>query len=435
MDVCTDQPSDTHVDRVLKELGPPCTNMAVVDAATLCMRRAFDASDDRAVETLLPNPISMDPEHFNVIMKEPFAVTAKADGMRCVLIFVVVNDDKYCVCMNRTGTMFMGVATARASLWNGCGTVIDGEIVFGSIHHEKQLLLCAFDTPMIGGCSVCSLPLRERRELLSMAIKDVEWKVGSGRTVPVVRKPFLPATPSNIRFMIAAATMRHTHMDVQRTILIPCDGVVLASTMDPLRAFGHYKLFKVKDEYTIDFLMIAQPIEFCAEEDLEGRISYIGYRSERADMSAWMATRPSSAAAADAAHIRWNVRMQYDRWGMVDLFHTMQYAGVDLRVHVEVTSMMKMIFHSFEKSARATYAKMRGADGKRDIHAVGKFECIVECGIAVDFEQKKLTVRLLKKRNDKKEPNNILHIARMISSMQSNVGLHALEAFAARLLA
>jgi hypothetical protein len=433
--LATDEPYDSNIDRIMREIGRPCINMAVVEAAHAAIRFAFAASDDTSPARLLPNPVCMDPEHFNIVMKGSFAVSTKADGMRCVLCIIRVHREQYCIMMNRSGEVFMASLCAKESLWEGSGTILDGEIVIGSVNKSRRMILCLFDSPMVAGHSICALPLKERRELLAGAIAGARLQAQGGADIHLVRKPFLSASPANIRYIISAAKMCHAYMDVAKTTLIPCDGIILASTADPLRFGDDYKMFKVKDSYSIDLLLLIKPTGLCADPLLENRITYAGSKATSAAAAAATAAAATTSAAATAAQwIRWSVRMQFERWGLTDFFHTVQFAGVEMRVVMEVTSQMRGIFALFEKSAQNAFSKIRCGDSRRLVHSIGKFQCIVECAMSIDFSERLITLRIVKKRTDKQSPNDFLHIMRIIASMQSNMNMDALDALAKKLM-
>ena len=415
------------------------------NAVTAAATTAFCcASPMTNVAELFQNPISMDPEHITCIQRDPFSVSVKADGVRCVLFLLTnANSDRCAVLLLRSGAVFSVRASARDALWTGAGSVFDCELVIGLKARQKSLVLCAFDSPMIVGECICGLSLKERRELLLQAVQDMSLHTASGSEIQVLRKPAFTASAANVRKLVLAAKSRRAFMDASKTVCIPCDGIIFASVADQIFPTSACRLFKVKEHYSIDLMLIARPGEFCAAAPMIQRVSFSGQRPHEsapppggiaAALQAATAFRqseqrtappPPPQAASTLQCMRWSARMQYETTsGPADLFHSFQFAGIEFKVAMEPSSMFDRIFQGFEDAASAAMTKIRS---RADSVAPIRFQCVVECFLRIDFVQRIIHVRIAKKRRDKKRPNDLSTLLRVVGSAQCNLDLDAVS--------
>jgi hypothetical protein len=256
-----------------------------------------------------PNPISMDLDtHLPAVQREAYSVSAKVDGTRFQLVAMadgagnaaVVLVDRTMRCFSPTYFRF------EPALFSGAGrvrAVLDAELaeVLG-----RGPELFVFDAAVLGGSrSVGALPYSRRCAALSAAVAGGELGFGGGCLVPVRAKPIFPKA-------LAAELMRHPERFIGAGIAT--DGVVLTPEADPVRAFRHWRMFKVKEKHTLDLRLVLvpkQPLRAFTNPILAMPDSIVqrmrsnvfagGARAKPASMGAAPAPTSHHAAAAAAA--------------------------------------------------------------------------------------------------------------------------------------
>lgn len=223
------------------------------DAVTFAYlgRRGGDGGGGNVSSFPGPNPISMDPEHLEIVKKEEYVVSAKTDGTRYQ---IVARGDKV-ILMDRT---MRCLTTTYSALPPICfadeGSVFDAELVMVG---KQRSILYVFDVVMIGGMrQVASLQYTERMSIVTEFGAGMEVGFGSHVLVEILPKPIFPKRKA-YEVMTDPASVG---------ILGSTDGVVLTPVRLPVQIRTHWTMFKVKLHHTLDFRLVLVPHKFGARE-------------------------------------------------------------------------------------------------------------------------------------------------------------------------
>ena len=73
-------------------------------------------------------PVSIEFRHFDILRSQPYLVCEKTDGVRCMLLAFMFENKKICVLLNRALDMYMCPLNFRKSVYEGAGTILEGEL-------------------------------------------------------------------------------------------------------------------------------------------------------------------------------------------------------------------------------------------------------------------------------------------------------------------
>ena len=266
-----------------------------------------------------PNPISMDPEHLEVVLARDYVVSPKVDGTRFQLVMLPAAKGgggvgiaggggggsggsagggggaaagsmlDRCALVDRLMRTFVPTyLNLPASAFDGSGTVLDAEMVggrpisgltryprpcAGASWRERSeqraakwaegtptgsgtSLLYVFDAVLVGGVSVRHLDYRRRMEVVSNLLATGDAGPGYFE-VGFGDHLLLPILLKPIfPKERAAEVMQHPE---RFGVTVPTDGVVLTPIAEPVKLGRHWTMFKVKVHHTIDLRLVLVP--------------------------------------------------------------------------------------------------------------------------------------------------------------------------------
>lgn len=87
-------------------------------------------------------PVSIEYRHFDVLRSQPYVVCEKTDGVRCMLMAFMFEERKVCVCINRALDMFLCPLHFRKTVYEGNGTIVEGELYEDTFMMYDALVIC-----------------------------------------------------------------------------------------------------------------------------------------------------------------------------------------------------------------------------------------------------------------------------------------------------
>lgn len=174
-----------------------------------------------------PQPISIERRHFPLLLKQPYLVCEKTDGLRQMLVCLEVEGKKRCFLVDRAFHMEEIQTTLPRE------TIFDCERVGG--------LLLVYDAVMVKGESLLKKPLTERLAAAEKVIKSI-------------------VRTSKDRLTIRLKKMRplaEVEQVLDTTYPYETDGLIFTPVNEPIRMGTHETMFKWKprETITIDFLV------------------------------------------------------------------------------------------------------------------------------------------------------------------------------------
>jgi hypothetical protein len=179
-----------------------------------------------------PQPISIERRHFSILKNNEYVVCEKSDGVRNVLVSLVIGDKKVCLLVNRAFEMHIVPINLPKSAYQG--TIFDGEFI------GKSFLV--YDAVVVSGTSVINESLTSRLEKAGALVKSILKMKGDPVTIKM--KTFFNL--KNYREFIT---------EYIPTVEYAMDGLVFTPVNEPVKTGTHETMFKWKprDNNTIDF--------------------------------------------------------------------------------------------------------------------------------------------------------------------------------------
>lgn len=181
-----------------------------------------------------PQPISIERRHLKILKGvSDYFISEKTDGVRHVLVLLLVEDKKMCVLVNRALDMWVIPVNFPKSAYQG--TILDGELVA-----ETFLVYDAF---VVSGTRVVNMYLNERLECISGIVKGILRMKSDPVSVKV--KKFFSLKRETEKFF-------KEHLP---SVTFKMDGLIFVPVKEPVRVGTHETMFKWKprDANTIDF--------------------------------------------------------------------------------------------------------------------------------------------------------------------------------------
>lgn len=182
-------------------------------------------------------PVSIERKHFSILCSQPYVVCEKTDGVRCMLLAFMFEGRKTCVCLNRALDMFLCPLNFRKPVYEGNGTILEGEL-----YGEDTFMI--YDALIVSGKGVGHLDFLDRLKHIEEFMKML--------TV-------LKYDPIKLRVKtFHALTDFKTFMeDYLPTVTQEMDGLIFTPVKTWVKTGTHETMFKWKprEQNTIDFQM------------------------------------------------------------------------------------------------------------------------------------------------------------------------------------
>lgn len=180
-----------------------------------------------------PQPISIERKHFPLLVKKPYAVCEKSDGVRYCLVCKMFGKSKVCCLINRALKII--IVSVSLSKNNYLGCVMDGELV-----NDNEYII--YDCVFLNGESCMKSDLAIRLEKVQRFVYGVIKTKNDSLNIRT--KVFYPL---------------EKFLDFQKDVLpklnYKTDGYIFTPVLEPLTVGTHETMFKwkPKDKNTIDF--------------------------------------------------------------------------------------------------------------------------------------------------------------------------------------
>lgn len=109
-------------------------------------------------------PVSIEFKHFNILRSQPYVVCEKTDGVRCMLLAFMFENRKVCVCLNRALDMFVCPLNFRKFVYEGNGTILEGELY-------NDVTFMIYDALVVSGKGVGHLDFLDRLKHIEELMK------------------------------------------------------------------------------------------------------------------------------------------------------------------------------------------------------------------------------------------------------------------------
>ena len=198
-----------------------------------------------------PNPCSVERKDFPSLERQRYFLAAKNDGVRAALVCLHVNGTDYAVFMDRNRKLYAlrGPPMHLPTAWYQ-GTLLDGELMPDAF--------LAFDTPVVSGVVVGTLPFSARQRAMSHGVAlHLGIHENSDGTPRSPRPPvlvYMKAFDAPSDFVPSSGT---GHL---------ADGIILQPEDAPYIVGRHTTLFKLKTHHTIDFKVGEDGIALAVQE-------------------------------------------------------------------------------------------------------------------------------------------------------------------------
>ena len=225
---------------VLRRLVDP-DRRAVLQALADATGTRWDPSDKTILKFPGPNPQSIQRTDFSRLRAQPYWICEKTNGTR-FLLFATRLRDHDLVCLVDRGSRAFVVPFAHFPTAGFQGTVLDGEIV-RNLGCGGRWEFHAFDAPIISGVRVGLRPFSARMNAVSRFLEVA--RADATDPIALFRKHFVSARDAEaVRTHLAVASR---HVDT--------DGVILTPENDPVIYGRHPRMYKLKSDHTVDFLL------------------------------------------------------------------------------------------------------------------------------------------------------------------------------------
>ncbi len=195
-------------------------------------------------------PITVEQRHITKIKNGSYMFTAKADGVRVLIVFFMYYLDgdwqRLCCCLQRDGSCHVLTQETPSELNEGGGSLFDGELV-GTPNGWSTILL--FDCYAYSGQNMRNLPLLRRYSRCErLAEAYVEREIDSVR---FSAKPFYPLNSDGLHDAEAFLTNTNHYLPYAT------DGIILVPSGRCETSFGRDEnQFKLKSDHTVDLIVI-----------------------------------------------------------------------------------------------------------------------------------------------------------------------------------
>lgn len=194
-------------------------------------------------------PITPEQCHVSAIRSGNYLFTAKADGIRVLLLFVLYYIDgdwrRLCVMISRDTSCHLLSVNAPTELNDNGGSLFDGELVSTKSGWDHILL---FDCYSYKGCNLRSLNLHRRHARCEKLAESCDHQETD--SLIISSKPYFQLVKSNIPSAIAFLQNNH-FLDY------PTDGIILVPADRNECTYGRNdKQFKLKLEHTLDLILM-----------------------------------------------------------------------------------------------------------------------------------------------------------------------------------
>ena len=171
-----------------------------------------------------PQPVSIERRHFPLLLKQPYLVCEKTDGVRHLLLSC---DDGVFI-MNRA------FKTEQVKIRVPKDTLLDGELVTAK---NGKVLFMVYDAVVVKGDDLKEAPLTARLDAARKVLKSIIKTAGAPFEIRVKNRSALSSLPDLDSFEYET------------------DGLVFTPVNEPIRTGTHETMFKWKprDRITIDF--------------------------------------------------------------------------------------------------------------------------------------------------------------------------------------
>lgn len=182
-------------------------------------------------------PVSIERRHFNILCSQPYVVCEKTDGVRCMLLVFMFEGRKICVCLNRALDMFLCPLNFRKSVYDGNGTILEGEL-----YNNDTFMI--YDALIVNGKGVGHLDFLDR-------LKHIEELM---KLLTVLKYDPITLKIKTFHLLTDFKTFMEDYLP---TVTQDMDGLVFTPVNTWVKTGTHETMFKWKprDKNTIDFQM------------------------------------------------------------------------------------------------------------------------------------------------------------------------------------
>jgi hypothetical protein len=194
-------------------------------------------------------PITPEQCHVNKIRNGNYMFTAKADGFRVLLLFVMYYIDgdwrRLCVMISRDGSCHLLTVNVPSDLNDNGGTLFDGELVSTSSGWNHILL---FDCYCYRGSNLRALPLNRRHARCETLAEECDHNESASLMIKC--KPYYKLETSNLETAISFLQNKHF-------LEYPTDGIILVPNGRNSCINGRDEAqFKLKTDHTVDLILM-----------------------------------------------------------------------------------------------------------------------------------------------------------------------------------
>ena len=182
-------------------------------------------------------PVSIERKHFNTLCSQPYVVCEKTDGVRCMLLAFMFEGRKICVCLNRALDMFLCPLNFRKSVYDGNGTILEGEL-----YNNETFMI--YDALVVNGKGVGHLDFLDR-------LKHIEELM---KLLTVLKYDPITLKIKTFHLLTDFKTFMEDYLP---TVTQDMDGLVFTPVKTWVKTGTHETMFKWKprEKNTIDFQM------------------------------------------------------------------------------------------------------------------------------------------------------------------------------------
>ena len=182
-------------------------------------------------------PVSIERKHFNTLCSQPYVVCEKTDGVRCMLLAFMFEGRKMCVCLNRALDMFLCPLNFRKSVYDGNGTILEGEL-----YNDDTFMM--YDALIVNGKGVGHLDFLDR-------LKHIEELM---KLLTVLKYDPIALKIKTFHLLSDFKTFMEDYLP---TVTQDMDGLIFTPVKTWVKTGTHETMFKWKprEKNTIDFQM------------------------------------------------------------------------------------------------------------------------------------------------------------------------------------
>lgn len=375
------------------------------------IRRLFNAAlgaPSDSTTNMAPNPVAFERKHSSMVVDSDYVVLEKTDGARYCLFMGEIGGqgstdppkERFNVLVDRNFDLYEIFMHAPDSVYQGLGTLMDGELVAEKDHGVSGHIYLVFDAMVVEGQQCLDEPYSERMARAKKIVRPYEaddsephrftmsaeeWEAYASHTsmqknlvmtsgaspcaLDVRYKPFYKSN-------FVGTVLRK----MSRGLKHQTDGVILMPNSQPVRLKTHHSLFKWKQVHTADFYFTVENVK-----------------------------TPTSCTWVWTPH-----------YLVKDKGHVSTPISVDGKVY----------------SLQMLESKMRSSAERRlDKSGFDKREFVAECEIAVDegvtclmkqgasntFSKNTVSIKVVRLRPDKTSANSDYTVSRTIVNVKENI--------------